>query len=171
MLHSSALKTAADETIAKTHSLAESIFAIASSDPGLTHVPDEHKTRHLESGRRYAIGNFSRLYRNASERSDRLEVPDDLDPKDIEAVLDLQGEIDSLLGTMCWKHGTTLGEAVQVDLLRFLDNVEPVLRNAFELNHVEESVRKRTREIFETKGERAKRAKLVEQSQSLTEIE
>lgn len=111
------------------------------------------------------------MYRSTPEQTDLLEIPTDFDAEDIQAVLALQNELDCHLGTMCWKYGTTLGEAAQVDLLGYLDRVESILREAFELNEVEESVRKRTRDLFETKGERAKRAKLMKKSNSLSEVE
>lgn len=152
-----ALENAKKEVIVETYITSDRIFAVAASDPALTTVPDEHKSLHLKAGQRYTTDNFERLYqrRTDTDESNLLDLPTEFHIDDIDAVLQLQNELDIHLGSMCWKHGTTLGEMVQVDILSFLDRVEAVLREAFELTRVEESVRKRTRGMFETKTERA----------------
>jgi hypothetical protein len=64
-----------------------------------------------------------------------------------------------------------IGQKVQVDILSMLDQVESKLRVAFQLDQVEESVRKRSRGLFETSNDRIKRAKLMEKERSLSEVE
>jgi hypothetical protein len=52
-----------------------------------------------------------------------------------------------------------------------LDQVESKLRTAFQLDQVEDIVRKRSRGLFETSNDRIKRAKLMEKERSLSEVE
>jgi hypothetical protein len=64
-----------------------------------------------------------------------------------------------------------IGQKVQVDILSMLDQVESKLRTALKLDQVDESVRKRSRSLFETSNDRIKRAKLMEKERSLSEVE
>lgn len=64
-----------------------------------------------------------------------------------------------------------IGQKVHVDILAMLDQVESHLRSAFQLDLVDENVKKRSRGLFETSGERIKRAKLLEKERSLSEVE
>ena len=132
---------------------------------------------------RYTVENFERVYRPANATPSPTgstsgteihavpAIPADVTEGDIKDVLRLQSEIDIHLGLSIYRIGTMIGQKVQVDILAMLGQVESKLRTAFQLDQVDENVRKRSRALFESSGDRVKRAKLMEKERSLSEVE
>jgi hypothetical protein len=159
-----------DSTILQTTAFAKSVLEVASSDPASTAV---HGWR-LSS--KFPEENFERVYHpkpvhNGRNPAPSPEIPAGISEDDIKMALGLQSEIDIHIGLSINRISTIIGQKVQVDILAMLDQVEGKLRTAFQLDMVQDPVRKRSRGLFETRGDREKRAKLLEKERSLTEIE
>jgi hypothetical protein len=171
-------------TVLKSLVFSKDILEVGASNPAETAVHGQSFAHGLRCTARYTVENFERIYRPAnatpspspgsSSGNDTQAVPTipaDVTSDDIKDVLRLQSEIDIHLGLSIYRIGTMIGQKVQVDILSMLDQVESKLRNAFQLDLVEENVRKRSRGLFETQSERVKRAKLMEKERSLSEVE
>lgn len=146
------------------------MLADARSDPASTGVRCTLVSNQLHRGIKNYEDNFDQFYTAPGSGSARLPLPEGINAEDLKAVLHLQAEIDTQLGLACYSTGVPIGRKVQRSVLDFLDGVEPALRRAFELDRVEDGVKKRTRGLFETKANRTKRAKLMAKSSSLSEI-
>lgn len=144
----------------------------AQADPATTGVRCTLVSNPLQKGTKTSLENFNRFYRSpADSRSTRLSLPDDVERDSLPAILQLQAEIDTQLSLLCYSAGMPIGRRIQRSVLDFLEGVEPALRRAFELENVSEGVRKMSRGLFESKADRAKRARLMAKSTSLSEIE
>lgn len=163
-------------TVSKTVNFGKDVLEIGCSNPAMTAVQGEAFIKGLRCTSKYTVENFDRIYRpgpastNATTQSP-VPIPSDISDDDIKDALRLQSEIDIHVGLSVYRIGTIIGQKVQVDILGMLDQVESKLRGAFQLDQVENSVKKRSRSLFETSGDRIKRAKLLEKSKSLSEVE
>jgi hypothetical protein len=169
-----------ESTAAKSLVFGKDVLEVGTSDPSATAVHGQSFSHGLRCTARYTVENFDRIYRPAksssspgasSDRPVTPTVPSEVTEDDIKDVLRLQSEIDIHLGLSIYRIGTMIGQKVQVDILAMLDQVESKLRTAFQLDQVDENVRKRSRGLFETQSERVKRAKLMEKERSLSEVE
>jgi hypothetical protein len=171
-------------TVLKSLVFSKDVLEVGASDPAETAVHGQSFAHGLRCTSRYTVENFERIYRSANptpspgpgpssgnEINVVPTIPANVTSDDIKDVLRLQSEIDIHLGLSIYRIGTMIGQKVQVDILEMLDQVESKLRIAFQLDQVEESVRKRSRGLFETQSERVKRAKLLEKERSLSEVE
>jgi hypothetical protein len=171
-------------TVRKSLVFGKDVLEVGASDPAETAVHGQSFAHGLRCTARYTVENFERIYRSANatpspspdSRSGKEihavpTIPADVSTDDIKDVLRLQSEIDIHLGLSIYRIGTLIGQKVQVDILRMLEQVEGKLRTAFQLDQVEENVRKRSRGLFETSHDRIKRAKLLEKERSLSEVE
>lgn len=150
----------------------DQILAIATACPSDCAVNDKFVSDHVETGVRYTVGNFSRLYQQPTPASGpQLTIPDGVKTDDIISVLRLQAEIDTHLSITCLSLANLVGRRVQLGVDQFLQEIEPTLRQAFELENVESDVRKRARGLFESKADRQKRSKLAAESASLSEVQ
>lgn len=178
------MTTLAQNTVHKTLFFSKDVLEVGASNPADTAVHGQSFAHGLRCTARYTFENFERIYRpiNINSKSSSSpgstvdnqlapSIPDEVTEEDIKDVLRLQSEIDIHLGLSIYRIGTMIGQKVQVDILAMLDQVESKLRLAFQLDLVEENVRKRSRGLFETKNERVKRARLLEKERSLTEVE
>jgi hypothetical protein len=173
------MSTLQETTLLKTKAFATGILEIGSSDPALTAVQDDTVATVLRSASKYSTENFERIYRKkqaanptaSGSPSGTSSIPTNVSQSECQDALRLQAEIDVHLGLSIHRIGTIIGQKVQVDILAMLDQVEGILRSAFQLDLVQDSVRKRSRALFETKGDRVKRARLLEKEKSLSEIE
>ena len=168
-----------EATALKTRSFSQGVVEVGASDPSKTGTIGDSVSRGLRCTAKYTVENFDRVYRRndiGTTTSNNAQgaictIPAGVSDDDIKDVLRLQAEIDIGLGLSIYRTGTVIGQKVQVDVLAMLDQVEGTLRSAFQLDLVQDSVRKRSRALFETKGDRVKRAKLVEKEKSLSDIE
>jgi hypothetical protein len=179
-VNSQAMNTLSQSTILETSSFSKAVLQVGASDPASTAVHGRSFSQGLKCTARYTFENFERIYRSGCPRSSpgratdsqsASTVPAEVSQDDIKDALRLQSEIDIHLGLSIYRIGTMIGQKVQVDILSMLDQVESKLRDAFQLDLVEEGVKKRSRGLFETKDERTKRAKLVQKERSLSEVE
>jgi hypothetical protein len=177
-----------ESTAAKSLVFGKDVLEVGTSDPSATAVHGQSFSHGLRCTARYTVENFERIYQPASANANATPspspgsssrnnvsavptIPADVTSDDIKDVLRLQSEIDIHLGLSIYRIGTMIGQKVQVDILAMLDQVESKLRTAFQLDQVDESVKKRSRGLFETQSERIKRAKLMEKDRSLSEVE
>jgi hypothetical protein len=181
-----------ESTAAKSLVFGKDVLEVGTSDPSATAVHGQSFSHGLRCTARYTVEYFERIYQPANANANANAnatpspspgsssrnnvsavptIPADVTSDDIKDVLRLQSEIDIHLGLSIYRIGTMIGQKVQVDILGMLDQVESKLRNAFQLDLVEENVRKRSRGLFETQSERVKRAKLMEKERSLSEVE
>jgi hypothetical protein len=168
-----------ESTSLKTVAFAAAIVEVGATNPALTSIKDDTTAHVLRSATRYTTENFQRIYlsnpgansTNSGSQTVTSSIPPGFSESDCQSALQLQAEIDVHLGLSVHRIGTIIGQKVQVDILSMLDQVEGTLRSAFQLDLVQDSVRKRSRALFETKSERVKRAKLMEREKSLSEIE
>jgi hypothetical protein len=169
-------------TVLKSLVFSKDMLEVGASDPAETAVHGQSFAHGLRCTARYTVENFERIYRptnatpspGSSSGNDVPAVPTipaDVTSDDIKDVLRLQSEIDIHLGLSIYRIGTMIGQKVQVDILTMLDQVESTLRTAFQLDQVDEKVRKRSRALFETSGDRITRTKLMEKERSLSEVE
>jgi hypothetical protein len=177
---SQAMMSLQESTAAKSLVFGKDVLEVGTSDPSATAVHGQSFSHGLRCTARYTVENFERIYRPAKSSSSpgatsdppvTPTIPAGVTEDDIKDVLRLQSEIDIHLGLSIYRIGTMIGQKVQVDIHAMLDQVESKLRTAFQLDQVEESVRKRSRGLFETSGDRIKRAKLMEKERSLSEVE
>lgn len=152
----------------KTKAYVKETLEVVGSDPAQTTADDGFATVARRKGDRYTQGNFVRLYQSPTAK---LAVPKDVDVSEIMTVLALQNSLDTRLSLLCFANASITGQRVQYDIISFLDGLEAILRSAFELDQVVDRVQKRASGLFETKTERAKRAKLTARASSLQEIE
>jgi hypothetical protein len=163
-------------TVSRTINFSKDVLEIGSSDPAMTAVHGEAFTKRVRCTARYTAENFDRIYRTTTASpgavtQDPVTIPAEIPDATIRHALRLQSEIDIHVGLSVYRVGTIIGQKVQVDILAMLDQVESKLRMAFQLDQVEEIVRKRSRGLFETKDDRAKRARLIQKEKSLSEVE
>jgi hypothetical protein len=178
-INSQAMIPLQQATALKTRTFSHGVVEVGASDPSKTGTLGDSVSRGLQSTAKFTVENFDRVYRpkstgssaNESRAQDVSTIPAGVSDDDIKDILRLQAEIDIGLGLSIYRTGTVIGQKVQVDILAMLDQVEGTLRSAFQLDLVQDSVRKRSRALFETKGDRVKRAKLLEKEKSLSEIE
>lgn len=167
------------DRLSDSQSFINTILAVTASDPAQIAVKDDHLALLVRNGGKYTHSNFDKLYKSPNREpsptstttAERLAIPDGITYEVVREVLRLQAEIDAHLGLAVYRVGTLVGQKVQVDLLSYVEQAEARLRVAFDLENVEPSVRKRTAGLFETKGDRIKRAKVLEKERSLSEIE
>ena len=164
-----------ESTVQKTISFSQDVLEIGSSDPAMTAVHGEAFAKGLRCTARYTVENFDRIYRPTIESGATTQtpipIPAGVVEEDIKDALRLQSEIDIHVGLSVYRIGTIIGQKVQVDILSMLEQVESRLRVAFQLDLVEDDVRKRSRGLFETGTDKSKRAKLLQKEQSLSEVE
>ena len=178
-INSQAMLPLQEATALKTRNFSQGVVEVGASDPSKTGTMGDSVSRGLRFTAKYTVENFDRVYRpknlgtttSANAQDAICTIPAGVSDDDIKDVLRLQTEIDIGLGLSIYRTGTVIGQKVQVDVLAMLDQVEGTLRSAFQLDLVQDSVRKRSRALFETKGDRVKRAKLMEKEKSLSDIE